>query len=183
MIVTSHLPNVVWPSKHVHPLSESWLTETIARSAAAAGYKRWHLASEVARAITVYLENDWKASTALPSNQLRDMICRSLTGIGFDEIAKTAVMVPPRLTLSLVEIAERESYPITFYVLLKQRLAEAVEVQIGGICLMDLRACCRVLAGAKRWTPACELILDEVVGFCRCYLAQVAKGDVDVLIR
>ncbi len=55
------LPHVIWKNDRLVPLSEGWLAESIEHAAAAAGYHRWHLAPEVARAIAVYLENDWVA--------------------------------------------------------------------------------------------------------------------------
>ncbi len=183
MIITSKLPDVVWNKGRHFPISEGWLTETIKRSACAAGYKRWSLAGQVARAITVYLVDDWQTTTPLCVEHLRDMIRRSLQGIGFGDIAETTEVTPPRLTLSLVEIAERHPDAAKFYAVLRERLSEALEVQLGGIGLCDLRGCCRVLAGAKRWTRACDLIHDELVTFCRDHLVNSTKGDVDMIIR
>ena len=182
MIISPKLPDIIFTKGRLFPLSEHWLATSVARSASAAGYKRWNLAGEVARAITVYLENDWTQSS-LQADVLREMLSRSLHGIGYPDIAKAAVIVPPRLTLSLAEIAERPVDGFQFYALLKTRLNEAVEVQLGGICLDDLRPCCRILAGAKRWNRACDRVQDEILQFCRNHLARVAKGDVDMVIR
>ena len=63
------LPHVIWKNDRLVPLSEGWLAESIEYAAAAAGHPRWYLAPEVARAIAVYLEDDWVAP-ALPLDHL-----------------------------------------------------------------------------------------------------------------
>ena len=74
------LPHVIWKNDRLVPLSEGWLAESIEHSAEAAGHHRWHLAPEVARAIAIYLENDWIAP-ALPVDHL---IYRSLNRLPAD---------------------------------------------------------------------------------------------------
>jgi hypothetical protein len=89
------LPHIIWKNDRLVPLSEGWLAESIEHAAAAAGHPRWHLAPEVARAIAVYLENDWVAPS-LPLSHLNEMVRRSLEGIGFGDIATESHIVPPR---------------------------------------------------------------------------------------
>ena len=117
------LPHVIWKNDRLVPLSEGWLAESIEHSAEAAGHHRWHLAPEVARAIAIYLENDWIAP-ALPVDHLREMLRRSLEGIGFEDIAQESLIVPPRVSISLMELAVRAPYEIEFYPLLKERLGD-----------------------------------------------------------
>jgi hypothetical protein len=100
------LPHVIWKNDRLVPLSEGWLAESIEHAAEAAGHHRWHLAPEVARAIAVYLENDWIAP-ALKVDHLREMVQRSLEGIGYDDIARQSLIVPPRVSISLMELAVR----------------------------------------------------------------------------
>src|SRR5208282_2050473 len=91
------LPHVIWKNDRLVPLSEGWLAESIEPAAAAAGHPRWDLAPDVARAIAVYLDNDW-VSPALPVDHLKEMVRRSLVGIGYDEIARESLIVPPRVS-------------------------------------------------------------------------------------
>src|SRR5277367_3026212 len=100
------LPHVIWKNDRLVPLSEGWLAESIEYAASAAGHPRWYLAPEVARAIAVYLENDWIAP-ALTLDNLREMVRRSLEGIGYEDIARKSLIVPPRVSISLMEIALR----------------------------------------------------------------------------
>ncbi|MCE0523341.1 MAG: hypothetical protein LV480_10570 [Methylacidiphilales bacterium] len=176
------LPHVIWKNDRLIPLSEGWLAESIEHAAAAAGHPRWHLAPEVARAIAVFLENDWCAP-ALPLDHLRQMVQRSLEGIGYCDIADKSLIVPPRVSISLMELAVRAPYEIEFYPLLKERLADAIEVQVGGVRLEGLRDCTKVLDAAGRWRHTCVRISDEIIYFCRSYLCQTTPRTVDLVIQ
>ena len=176
------LPHVIWKNDRLVPLSEGWLAESIEHAAEAAGHHRWHLAPEVARAIAVYLENDWIAPS-LPLDHLREMLRRSLEGIGFDDIAQKSLIVPPRVSISLMELAVRAPYEIEFYPLLKERLSDALEVQVGGVKLEGLRDCSKVLDSAARWRQTCERISDEIIYFCRSYICQTVPKTVDLVIQ
>jgi hypothetical protein len=164
------------------PLSEGWLAESIEQSAAAAGHPRWHLAPEIARAIAIYLENDWVAP-ALPVDHLKEMVRRSLEGIGYDEIARESLIVPPRVSISLAELAMRAPYELEFFPLLKQRLGDALEVQVAGVRLEGLRDCSKTLDAAGRWRQTCVRISDEIIYFCRSYICQTMPRTVDLVIQ
>ena len=176
------LPHVIWRNGRLVPLSEGWLAESIERAAAEAGHHRWHLAPEVARAIAVYLENDWVAP-ALSLDSLREMVRRSLEGIGFDDIARKSEIVPPRVSISLMELAVLAPYEIEFYPLLRERLADALDVQVGGVRLEGLRDCTKVLDAAGRWRQTCVRISDEIIYFCRAYVYRTMPRTVDLVIQ
>jgi hypothetical protein len=173
---------VIWKNDRLVPLSEGWLAESIEHAAAAAGHPRWYLAPEVARAIAIYLENDWVAP-ALPLDHLREMVRRSLEGIGFEDIARNSLIVPPRVSISLTELAIRAPYEIEFYPLLKERLADALEVQVGGVKLEGLRDCTKVLDAAGRWRRTCVRISDDIIYFCRSYICRTMPRAVDLVIQ
>ena len=176
------LPHVVWRNDRLVPLSEGWLAESIEQAAAGAGYHRWHLAPEVARAIAVYLENDWVAPS-LTLDSLREMVRRSLEGIGFEDIARKSLIVPPRVSISLMEIALRAPIELEFYPLLRERLADALEVQVGGVKLEGLRDCSKVLDSAGRWRRACSRISDDIIYYCRSFVHQTVPCAVDLVIQ
>jgi hypothetical protein len=176
------LPHVIWKNDRLVPLSEGWLAESIEHAAEAAGHHRWHLAPEVARAIAIYLENDWIAP-ALPLDHLREMVRRSLEGIGYEDIALKSLIVPPRVSISLMELAVRAPYEIEFYPLLKERLADALEVQVGGVRLEGLRDCSKVLDSAGRWRRTCARISDEIIHFCRLFICRTVPRTVDLVIQ
>jgi hypothetical protein len=176
------LPHVIWKNDRLVPLSEGWLAESIEQAAEAAGYHRWHLAPEVSRAIAVYLENDWIAPS-LPVDHLRQMVQKSLEGIGYEDIARKSLIVPPRVSISLMELAVRAPYEIEFYPLLKERLADALEVQVGGVRLEGLRDCTKLLDAAGRWRQTCVRINDDIIHFCRSFIYQTMPRTVDLVIQ
>jgi hypothetical protein len=176
------LPHVIWKNDRLVPLSEGWLAESIEHAAAAAGHPRWHLAPEVARAIAVYLENDWVAP-ALSLDHLQEMVRRSLEGIGYQEIAKESMIVPPRVSISLPELALRAPYEIEFYPLLRERLGDALAVQVAGVRLEGLRDCTKILDAAGRWRRTCVRISDEIIHFCRSYMRHSIPLAVDLVIQ
>ena len=176
------LPHVVWHNNRLVPLSEGWLAESIEHAAAGAGYHRWHLAPEVARAIAVYLENDW-VSPALPLDKLREMVQRSLEGIGFEDIAQKSLIVPPRVSISLTELALVSQMELSFYQMLRERLTDAIEVQVGGVKLEGLRDCSKLLGSAGRWRRNCVRISDEIIHFCRTFVCREVPATVDLVIQ
>jgi hypothetical protein len=176
------LPHVIWKNDRLVPLSEGWLAESIEHAAAAAGHPRWVMAPEVARAIAVYLENDWIAP-ALSIDHLQEMVRRSLEGIGYNEIAKESLIVPPRVSISLSELASRAPYEIEFYPLLKERLGDALEVQVAGVRLEGLRDCTKILDAAGRWRRTCVRISDDIIYFCRSYMHLAMPRTVDLVIQ
>ena len=176
------LPHVVWRNNRLVPLSEGWLAESIEHAAAGAGYHRWHLAPEVARAIAVYLENDY-ISPSLTLDNLREMVRRSLEGIGFDDIAKKSLIVPPRVSISLMELALVSQMELAFYHVLRERLTDAIEVQVGGVKLEGLRDCSKVLDAAGRWRQTCVRISDDIIYFCRSYICRTMPKTVDLVIQ
>ncbi len=176
------LPHVIWRNGRLVPLSEGWLAESIEHAAAGAGYHRWHLAPEVARAIAVYLENDW-VSPSLSLDNLREMVRRSLEGIGFEDIAKNSLIVPPRVSISLTEVALRTQMELAFYQLLRERLTDALDVQVGGVKLEGLRDCSKMLGSAGRWQRNCGRISDEIILFCRHFICREVPFTVDLVIQ
>jgi hypothetical protein len=176
------LPHVIWKNGRLVPLSEGWLAESIEHAAAAAGYLRWHLAPEVAKAIAIYLEDE-SVAPALPIDYLQEMVRRSLEGIGYEEIARESRIVPPRVSISLLELAVRAPYELEFFPLLRQRLGDAVEVQVAGVRLEGLRDCSKVLDAANRWRGTCARISDEIIYFCRTYMNRGMLRTVDLVIQ
>jgi hypothetical protein len=176
------LPHVIWKNGRLVPLSEGWLAESIEHAAAAAGLLRWHLAPEVARAIAVYLEDE-STAPALPLDYLQEMVRRSLEGIGYDEIARQSLIVPPRVSISLPELAARAPYELEFYPLLKERLGDAIDVQVAGVRLVGRRDCTKILDAAGRWRQTCVRISDEIIYFCRSYMNRAVLRTVDLVIQ
>jgi hypothetical protein len=82
-----------------------------------------------------------------------------------------------------MEIAVRAPYEIEFYPLLKERLADALEVQVGGVRLEGLRDCSKRLDSAGRWRQTCVRISDDIIYFCRTFLHRTMPRAVDLVIQ
>ena len=111
------------------------------------------------------------------------MVRRSLEGIGYAEIARESLIVPPRVSISLTEIAQRAPYEIEFYPLLRERLGDAIEVQVAGVRLEGLRDCTKILDAAGSWRQTCCRINDEIIHFCRTYMQRFMPCPVDLVIQ
>ena len=120
---------------------------------------------------------------ALPLDYLQEMVRRSLEGIGYSEIARESRIVPPRVSISLPELAACAPYELEFFPLLKQRLGDALEVQVAGVRLEGLRDCSKTLDAAGRWRQTCVRISDEIIYFCRSYINRGRLRTVDLVIQ
>ena len=74
-------------------------------------------------------------------------------------------------------------YEIEFYPLLRERLNDALDVQVAGVRLEGLRDCTKVLDAANRWRQTCVRISDEIIYFCRSYMRQSMPRTVDLVIQ
>ena len=175
------LPYVAWRSDRLLPLSESWLTESIHLGAARAGCGHWDLSSHIARAIALYLEDEFDATT-ITVPQLEEMISRSIEKVGYAQIAQATVLVPPRLTISLAEIADRASFELLFFPLLRERLDDAMRIEARGVVFGDLRPCVKILDAASHWRRTCEMLRGEIVTYIREYLAGAPCRSLDFAI-
>jgi hypothetical protein len=111
------------------------------------------------------------------------MVRRSLEGIGYEEIAAQSLIVPPRVSISLLELAARAPYELEFYPLLKERLGDALDVQVAGVRLEGLRDCSKILDAAGRWRETCVRISDDIIYFCRSYMYRSVPRTVDLVIQ
>jgi hypothetical protein len=182
MIASAYrLPQIIWNNGRLVPLSEGWLAESIEQSALAAGHEEWAMTNEVARAIAHYLENDW-ISPALSLEVLREMLRRSLEGIGHREIADASFIVPPRVSISLTDLAMIAPYPLEFFPILRTRIHEAVDIPVRGVRLEGLRECTKILDSAHRWRRTCDEIRDDIVLFARACIYQRRPLQIELII-
>src|SRR3954464_6642219 len=82
----------------------AWLTRSLNRAAAKAGYHQWWLADHVAQSVTEYLRAQ-RDGNVLPIAQLNEAVRSVLEVIGYPEVGQHFVSGRPSVQLSLVEIA------------------------------------------------------------------------------
>lgn len=179
--IANTLPNIIWTNGRLVPLSEGWLTETMNDSATRAGYPQWEYSPHVARALTQYLEEECKA-TALSIEDVESMISRSLAGIGFEDVAKVAMLSAPRVNIYLPELAAQTGYELLFYPRLRQRLHDAIGYQVKGVRLVGIRDCAKMLDSAVRWRRNCSRLREQIVVFSRDCLQQRAQFDIEMAV-
>lgn len=176
------LPLVEWHKRRSVPLSEGWLAESIEISANNAGMPEWHWTADIAKAISYYLRSEFTGSLITP-RQLQLLIKRSLVSIGYPELAKTLVIVPPRVNIHLAELARQGQYELIFFSLLRTRLDEARKLKVKGIRLEGLRECTKVIQQTRRWQEQCDKLADEIVAFTRCHLNTWNGKRIELVVR
>ena len=91
--------------------------------------------------------------------------------------------MPPRVSISLMELALVSQMELAFYHVLRERLTDAIEVQVGGVKLEGLRDCSKLLGSSGRWQRNCVRISDEIIYYCRSYICQTVPCAVDLVIQ
>ncbi|GAB4252901.1 MAG: hypothetical protein OHK005_20190 [Candidatus Methylacidiphilales bacterium] len=175
------LPMVQWRNCRSVPLSVGWLTESLVASAERAGARDWSWSGEVAKAISHYLEHEFDGQT-ITTDQLTEVLRRSLRGIGCGEIALRATVVAPRVSIYLPDLARQTGMELLFFRLLRHRLEEAMEVVVRGVRLEGIRPCVKILGGSKTWRSRCEALSDEIVMFTRQQMHGSSRPPVDLVI-
>jgi hypothetical protein len=182
MIAHPHrLPHVVWQNSRLVPLSEDWLIESIEHSARTAGYASCEVASHLARAVALYLEEHCKTPT-LTVDILHRLMQTSLEGVGYYEVAAASVILPPRLAIFLPELATRAPYELIFFPALGARLREALACQVSGLRLEGLRDCSKILHATRKWRESCLNLSEQIISYSRACIAQSSAPEVDLVI-
>lgn len=145
---------------------KEWLQETIKRAAHEAGHEKWWFAEDVAKGVIIYLQKRFQYNT-ITLGELFDKVGRTLTTIGFSDVADKLQPTPPLLRLSLLDVA-RESgggFELLFYELLRTKLRELFTLDAERVHCCDLKRCVKHLAATKKWTPHCDATKAEIVDF------------------
>jgi hypothetical protein len=175
------LPLVAWHRSRNVPLSESWIAESLSLSARRAGRGDWTHADEVARAIAYFLRQDYSGSV-ISTADLRELMRRSLQGIGCTDIVPHIGLAAPRVSIFLPELARRSAIELVFFHQLRHRLHEALDVVVQGIRLEELRDCVKILDGSRKWNRACQHLGDEIVAYTRRHLATTGHSHIELAV-
>jgi len=177
-----NLPLVQWRDERHIPLSEGWLAESIEQSALCAGHPGCAWGPDVARAITFYLEQEF-AGNVITTDHLQQIIRKSLNGIGYPDVARRAMVVAPRVSIYLPELARHAGFELMFFQLLRDRLQEALHLVVRGVRLEGLRPCVKMIENARHWQKDCELLSDEIVLFSRQHINRWNRPPIDLVIN
>jgi hypothetical protein len=145
-----------------------WLVRSLASAAERAGYGKWWLAEHVAESVTSYLR-DQKEITVLPVEELTTAVRSVLQVIGYGEVGQYFEPGPPKMWISLLELAREAGtgYELAFFEQLRRRLDQLIEEKSLHFELLGLEPCVKLLRGRKVWCRECDVLRAEIVQFAR----------------
>ena len=102
-----------------------WLQSTLESAAEKSSVPPW-LAADVSRGVEAFLRNHYEG-TVIDVDDLFDRIRKTLSGIGLENVADNLEATPPRVRISLSDLARKagSGYELAFFDLLKSRFRSA----------------------------------------------------------
>jgi len=170
-----NLPVIQLPSGQVIAFESEWLVRSLVQAASRAGYSKWWLASHVARSVADYL-HDQREVNVLPVERLTNAVQSVLQVIGYAEIGRHFVPAPPRVQVSLLEMARAagSGYELAFFELLARRIHELCQEKNSCFDLLGLEPCVKLLCARKTWSRDCEVLRTDIVSFAREQIGTAA---------
>jgi hypothetical protein len=163
-----NLPVVQLANGQVIAFECEWLVRSLVHAASRAGYANWWLASHVASSVTNYLR-DQNEINVLPVEQLTNAVQSVLQVIGYAEVGRHFIPAPPRVQVSLVDLAREagSGYELAFFEMLGRRIQELCRDKNSCFQLLGLEPCVKLLRSRKIWSRDCEVLRAEIVSFAR----------------
>lgn len=166
--IASGLPLLQVGDRGISEYSSEWLETSIRSAAEQAGHAEWWFATDVVRSLFLYLKERFH-SNVITVNELFEKIRLTLEALGFQDIAIHLHDQVPPCRISLVQVAHEAwmsgSYELCFFQRLGTCLDEAVATGTDTIHLCGLKPATKKLRGAKRWSPACAQLHQEILVF------------------
>lgn len=162
------LPVIQLASGQAVAFDRDWLVRSLACAAQRAGYGKWWLAEHVAASVTSYLR-DQRDITVLPVEQLTRAVQSVLQVIGYAEVGQHFTPVPPKVRISLPELARDagSGYELAFFEKLGRCIQELLREKSGHFELLGLEQCVKILRARKVWSRDCDTLREEIVSFAR----------------
>lgn len=171
-----NLPLIEHVNGHVAAFQRDWLTRSLARAAAKAGYAHWWLAEHVAMSVTEYLRHQSECNV-VPVDRLNQAVKSALEGIGYSDVAQVFEPSRPRVEISLVDVAREAiagSFELTFFARLRALIVELVCEQSCDFEFRGLDKCVKILMARKAWTRDCDSLRVEIINFTRTQTVMAA---------
>ncbi len=145
----------------------AWVEESIKDAAREAGHEEWWFACDITRSLMMFLRNKF-AGTAITIEEMNRRLQQILGKIGFQDIGDRVRLSPPRLHVSLQDLAlEAEGFELRFFQLLEERLSELMTLGARCITLSHARLGVKTLRGMRNWGPKCDDLEQDIVHFLR----------------
>jgi hypothetical protein len=171
-----NLPLIEHVNGHVAAFQRDWLTRSLARAAAKAGYAHWWLAEHVAMSVTEYLRHQSECNV-VPVGRLNQAVKTALEGIGYSDVAEVFEPSRPRVEVSLVDLAREAtegSYELTFFARLGTLIVDLVCEQSCDFEFRGLDKCVKLLMARKAWSRECDTLRSEIINFTRTQTVMAA---------
>lgn len=144
----------------------------------AAGLVDANILNHAAAAVLHYYRTDLQRETITPE-EFSMALEKVLHGFGFTHVkAATSdeVKLPPIAEADLRALAS-DGIELIFFQRLREELHRQLQPSPQMVRFSGLRGCVKQLAGAKRWSPRCQALNDQIVEYLRTSLGaeQVAK--------
>ena len=165
-------------AKEITHYEKKWLEEAIVRAAREAGHDKWWFAEDIAQGMIIYLQKHFPRNI-ITLQEIFDKIAKTLTTIGFTDIADKLVPTPPPLRISLIDIAREadSGYELSFFNLLDDKLSEVQGLGAEQIECAALRDAVLLLRSARKWNCGCETLQREIIDFVRERTNQNNKAE------
>ena len=88
------------------------------------------------------------------------------------------------LDLRKLAFESGKGFELVFFPRLRDELRKSLQESPGVVRFQGLRSCVKQLVGARRWSPRCERLSDQIVAFLRlCWSSEVATGGCALVVR
>jgi hypothetical protein len=112
---------------------------------------------------------------------LEEKICRTLSRIGFQDVADKMRVDPPLIHLSLRDLARQsEGMELHFMQLLDLRVCELNRLGARKLSLTEVRAAIKDLRSVKNWTPHCELLAQQILSLVERRLGDGTARSIEI---
>ncbi len=157
-----------------------WVEQSIRKAAKAAGHEDWWFACDVARSLILFLRNKYSGTT-ISIEDLNRRVQALLGKIGFGDIGERVQLTPPRLRVSLHDLAvEAEGFELRFFQILGERLDELLHFGTRQITLQHARRGVKTLRAARNWSPKCDDLKQNILHFLQTRLRSCHDCSVEL---
>ena len=134
-----------------------------------------------------YFKNDLSRQT-VSVGEFAEVLEKVLHGLGFqvdsDESSPTPAQSAAGADLDLLARESGDARELSFFPRLRDELRTQLRQSPRVVCFRGLRGCVKHLAGARRWSPRCQTLHDQIVGYLReCFGVEARAGKCALVVE
>lgn len=139
-----------------------------------------------AQAVLHYFKSEL-GKTLVSVGEFAQALERVLRGLGFTVSASDAgneVSCAGDADLGRLAFDAREGFELDFFPRLRRELRRQLDQAPGLIRFRGLRRCVKLLTGARRWTPRCQELSDQIVEYLRqCLSTECGRRSCPLVVE